>query len=499
MSTNANAYTSFYTQNPSSNSNSRSFSRPTSEAQLNFYADLCMRKRQVPADTANMSRQQLANAIEELQKLPDCASEPQVTMLKDLIAQLIEIGDEKAKMPSDKFFHTLSREKASWWIEETRKRQKAFYHIMPPTDAQLDTLSSWFLCPDIPWEQFETKTHKVYDDSRAEYYDAPLPHLETKLYMDDIVLNPADGYCNINARPWRKPTPTEFRDMLKERLTHSLASRYIDMYRGQFLEWRRTRIQPGRIKYIRDLERDLATLRSAPALKQDEETRELYLEDAPFATKGEYTNVAYTPIPEEELLLINEENAQAYIDQLRYERDFAELYKFGEDIVSEEYTDRREFDDALRVDRKTIVFSHWSRGKGLIDRKIEGHATFEAVRYATDMNQWRNKEFTALNDFLHALQAISGTEMDGLREDVSSVFFTYAVSTKDGIVQAEASKQIKKQLRKTIWSQMIEAVRNEAIELRQLGRIAQSSEIAHELYVKMITKPKYAKMLALQL
>mgnify|MGYP003575005404 CR=1 FL=1 len=492
-----NAYTNFYNKNTrATTGGGNGGNRPPSDKQKELYNSLCLRKKRVPANINEMTAEQLGKAIEELLALPEPASPKQIEMLKDMFKELIELGASDVRMPSDKFFNTLTGGRdgsASQWIERTRQKRKSFYSVMQPSEEQLERLVSWYLCPDIPWEQLETKDIET-TDFFGNYMRGKAEPIRTKVEMEDIFI--AEG-----VPAWRKMTADEFREELASKLTYSLASGVLDRYMGKFYEWRRTRIQPGRIKFIRDLEKSLANLRKPKVLKQHADGE--YFEDAPFSVKEEYAPVAYEPMPDEVLLLIDEEHAQTYIEQLASERDARELYSFGENITTYEYYDRIEFEQALQQNPKTIVFSHWSRNKGFIDRQEEGNHTFEEIREATSLNAWRNKEFNALNDFLFSLQAIAGVEMDGLREEVAQVFFNYTVTeqqAKDGgKTVSTAETHIKKQLRKAVWSQMKLAVQSEAIGLMQLGRIVERSEIASELYTKMIQKPRFAKLLVLQM
>lgn len=214
--TNANPlseYASLFPTNPTVSN-----SRPSSPNQHKFYLDLCEQKRRTPVDGYDaMSFNQLSILIDELKEIRP-VSDAQIAAINSCLERLNAVGIS-IDINIDEL--TGGREgTASAYIEKlfelTNKHCPP--EAKPASDKQLEYVSSMYLCPSVNFEDYG---------------------VERWIYLDNGMK--------------RRPTGAEFIADLKTKFDSITISDFINKNRGEFNEWRKTRIRPGQLKHIMTL------------------------------------------------------------------------------------------------------------------------------------------------------------------------------------------------------------------------------------------------------
>ena len=192
--------------------------KPSTPAQHKFYRDLCEQKKRTPQeDLDQLNFNAMSDLIEEI-KAYYPPSEAQLKYIAECITDLKSVGinvdiDYSLLTGGKKGTASATLEKLFALREEHCPKKD-----LPPTDAQLRFACSMYLCPAVAFED--------YGVSRWVYLE--------------------DGFK-------RRPTDEEFVAALKEAFTRSTISEFLNKFRGEFNDWRRTRIRPGQLKYILSL------------------------------------------------------------------------------------------------------------------------------------------------------------------------------------------------------------------------------------------------------
>lgn len=333
-------------------------SAPT-QKQIQYYLDLCQRKKVQPKEIKLFTFETMGKEIEQIRQLPDPASDRQIEKIKQLWQEINDLGGN-LKPLSEEFLNRLTggaEGTASQLIETLMRKRMELNEVAPPSDAQLQVLVEWFLCPDIPFE----------------YYG-----IQKKIFLDSTI-EKADGEV---MKLWRLMTPDEFANEIKSKMTKKQASEFIDRYRAAFYEWRKTRITQQQIRYIRELEQRLANIYTPKqieyAVNEDGEIIEIKRGSSRDAI-GESQTVAYEPLTEMQLAQMSYEEASLFIDQLKSELERKELYQYG-DIYGD-------------------------------DQQV-----LEEKRSAKDRNDAIIKEYTALDNLIYKLEAVVGYENPDLHD-----------------------------------------------------------------------------------
>ena len=183
---------------------------------------------------------------------------------------------------------------AGKFIQMLIELEKEHYDEAKPTDAQLQAIVSYFLCPDVAFEDF---------------------NISRRIEMDTF------------PGAWRRPTPQEFAEQIKEKMSRRDASAFIDKFRGSFYEWQKTRIRPEQIKLIRDLEERFKSpngriLESAVTIGGQTFTYTNQKHETPVAE--------YVVMDELQIRMMSVEDASRFISMLKAELQNKSLYTFGE-------------------------------------------------------------------------------------------------------------------------------------------------------------------------
>jgi hypothetical protein len=258
-----------------------------------------MRKGVAPKNYLDMDYDTLAQEIEEVRNFFP-ASEKQIQMIKDKIANLNDNVNLNIKMPSEAELKQLTggmAGTASAMIDSLMKLEQQYADEFPPSDKQLEFIVNMYLCPDVPFEDFGV-SRKV--------------DLENGL--------------------WRKPTPDEFAEECRKAFRRNTASKFIDDYRGTFHTWRSTRIRPSQKKYIRQLEERMSNL-SSPRAIQFAVTPEgaiIQVQDTNKDNADKYNPTGYKLMDDMYLDMYSTEEASKYIDTLKAELANKSMYRYGE-------------------------------------------------------------------------------------------------------------------------------------------------------------------------
>lgn len=473
-------------------------------AQIERYYSVCMDKRITPKNISAMSQKDASAELQRVFDVPPLATEPQIKTVLALVNELIEMGIERVKPPSDHFLANVRVTQCSDVIRQLKKIKQDNLHLAPPDDAQLDRLVKLQHCMEVPFESIPT-TKEERIESPDEYGVMRLINssiettkcVDRRIYLDEKIVS-ADGSKKYL---WRWMTADEFRAELRKKLNHSEASRILSQYEGLALKEKRTQLSEYQIKLIRQLENRLATLYvPKPVENLVDFTADSvdYTLDEKVADKSQNWNPeSYQPLDEHILKMFTSRQADEYINQLKVEYEQKDLYSAVENAEVVQFTNKNDYESTLRLHRANVLRAYWNSGRGYIEFTSE--QTFESVRKAQTYSQWRQQQFTALNNLLFALQSIGGIDTEEFRNEVSHVFFTYTVKTSSGASQAGASREDVKKLKRKIAKFMITLVKDKCIKVRQLGRICENSEIAEKIFLTIVMKnPTVAKMLYLE-
>lgn len=444
--------------------------------QLELYYQQCARKNEIPKDLDKMSSREQREELDRILAVPTPASESQINMLKTMLQELVDIGIPNVRVPSDTFFKSLDTRSASEWITRTNTLRSSNFDLLPPTETQLERLVEFYLFPDVEWETYNVNI-KVFKDT----YSAWVTEEVTDEFVDfGGFLIPRSRKISgsfIGESNWRHMTKEEFTDELRKKLTHSTASLILNRYRSAYRDYLNTRLSLGQKNQIREEEKRLASLYvpnsqtdvslDVPFSIHDSEGKGIEVQETPFAltsdddfiiqplSRHQWNPVAYVPLPENVLSLFSREEADRYIAQLQYERQWAVV---------------RNVSGANNLDYPD--------------------ATIENARSIEDDVKSKEVEFKALNSFLYDLTAIVGLEfeyndytVDALRHEATQVFFSpNAVKT-----QEELRSEIKHYIR--------HAVRKNAIKFTGLMDLCERSYVANELLDELCEVNDFCKEL----
>lgn len=332
--------------------------RKASTAQINFYADLCIQRSITPKDTSKMSYEDLDMEIKALRNSYP-ASESQKIKIIELIKQLQSVGIN-IKSYDESMLNKLTGGRngtASTLIESLIKLLSENTDKMKPTNKQLETIVSWFYCPDIPFEDYNV-SRKV-----------PVEHLES--YSSDL------PYEEQTAQQlWRKPTPQEFASLIIDKFNKADASQFIDKYRGAFFEWKRSRCTSKQKNFIRELEARFCVTHQLKEITFSIDASGNIQQTVINKPQHEYNPQGYQPLSDEELNMMSVDDASKYIDIINAEFKDKSLYQYNESP----------------------------------DERLE------TTRQAKNKKDAEITEFNNLNDLMYAFEALAGYDDEELHE-----------------------------------------------------------------------------------
>ena len=149
-----------YVDYPTSGTYSGVNEKLASQKQIKYYLDLCENKKVEPRDVSNITSKAISELINEV-KLVIKPSQSQIDML-------VKLSEETEVILTDQLLENLTGGKegtASKLIEQLIERKRKMGNVLPPTDAQVKFLTDMFLCPDIPFEEYEIQKKRQIGDN----------------------------------------------------------------------------------------------------------------------------------------------------------------------------------------------------------------------------------------------------------------------------------------------------------------------------------------------
>ncbi len=329
------------------------------DGQIKYLTDLRIRFGISTDDVLSLSTQQAYEEISELSKRPAPASASQLEKINTIIGELTTAG-MRINISQEKM-STLTGGKdgtASQLITFLLSKRQEAGVTSPASTAQIDTIASWFLCPDIPFENLE---------------------ITKKVSMPDI-----------SPTAWRLMTPEEFVAELTAKLNREQASKFIDDNRASYYQWKKTRITDSQVKYIRQLDERMANIES-----QAEVTFAVDMEgnlvEVSTAKKNTYNPRAHEPLTDIQIGQLSYQEASTLIDQMKSE-------------LSERRSSISTDDSQQTLEDKVHAFS---------ERTGTGIAKTE--------NDARSREYAKLTDLIFKLEAVVGQENPELHDMIQEV------------------------------------------------------------------------------
>jgi hypothetical protein len=192
--------------------------KPSTARQHKFYLDLCEQKRRKPIDNyESLTFNELSVLIDELKELRPI-SDAQLQAINNCLERLAKVG----------IFPDIDIDNLTGGREGTASKTLDYLFKLvnkhcppepqPPSDKQLEYVASMYLCPAVAFEDYG---------------------VERWIYLENGMK--------------RRPTSEEFIDALRKAFDRASISDFINKYRGEFNEWRNTRIRPGQLKHILNL------------------------------------------------------------------------------------------------------------------------------------------------------------------------------------------------------------------------------------------------------
>lgn len=440
-STQGNAQSSYQSQK----GNTARVSAP-SPGQIKFYMDLTTRKRVAPVQMDIQTFESMGKLIEELRLLPDPASPAQLDKIRSLHAEITALYPETKPLIEEKLNALTGGQNgtASATIQRMFEIKSSLSDKAEPSVEQLEKLVSWFFCPDIPFENFSIEKKKYLDKLTTWSTDVDVP-------------------ADLEKRPYRLLTPSEFAEQIKLRMSKRQASAFIDEHRGTYYDWKRTRINANQINYIRTLEGRLSNIYVPKAVIEavdfDGDVFTIPTSSS-HDTRGELQTTGYQGLSEHDLIQMSYEDASTFIDQLKSELADPTIRNIG---------------------------SPYDDSQNLLNDKL---ATFDDVRktgnLAHDETSGRVKEFTILNDLIFKLESVAGYKNDELHENIKE-----SVLDGDGDVSNPS---------RVMFMDFMEQTLDHSTDERLLGSIgrlytmSEDSEVATAI-VKKLANKVLAKML----
>ena len=269
---------------PNEPSKSSNFRKPTL-GQLKYYTDLCKQRNIKPEETASLDYDKVSAMIKEMLKFYP-ASPAQLDLIRDKLANIRKLGYDAKTTEDDLKRLTGGREgTASKFIETLIAKETELEANAPITENQLKTIVSYFFCPDIDFE-----SHNI----------------------------PRRIDIDVEKGLWRKPTPQEFAENIASTFNKKSASEFINQSGSIFYDWKKTRIRPNQLNYIKELEKQLCN---------DSKLREVRVAvdtDGKIVEMDKSANVqvkgtTYVPHTDEQLIQYSIEQASQFINQLKSE------------------------------------------------------------------------------------------------------------------------------------------------------------------------------------
>lgn len=416
--------------------------KPASPQQVKFYLDLCTRKGQQPQQVSNFTAKTIYDENQRLMKLVDVASPNQKQKIRDLHAEINSLGGN-LKPLKEEFLNTLTGGKegtASDLIGKMIKRLNKLNVNTEITDAQLETLTNWFLCPDIPFESLILSVETGEVGGVKQYKD-----VEVNISRVNFLEETFTDTQGVTRNKWTRMTIAQFQEELKAKLTFSLARQLISKHSTDFYEWKKTLITAKQFEMVRTYEKRLMDLHVPQEVVSgydfNEEGELVEVVVRPRTSKDAYYNpVAYTPLDDMELLQMTKEHAKIYMEQLRSElRDRTKPQESAKELASQEL-----------LTEKHSIFNERTR-TGL----AQNEATLQI------------QKFSETQDMIFRIEAVIGYKLDSIHELV-----------QESVIIADGTQR--ETLINELYNAMTASIDWTKPQYEVIGRVASLSQVCAE-------------------
>lgn len=288
--------------------------KAASEGSIKFYLDLCAQKNVTPDSTIGLTAVQIDEKIKAVKSFFP-ASEAQLALIDTKIAGLqtagvaINLGEElKSKLTGGK------NGTASNLINDLIGIETKAGITATPTDSQIQFLVNMYLCPDCGFEEYGVNRR-----------------------------------VQLEGTAWRMPTPDEFANDIKSKMSKSDASKFIDSNRPAFFTWKNSRVKPGQLSYIQQLEARLADTSKVHAKEFSIGANGVISEVTRATDKSkDWSPAGYTPLTEIQLAMFSMDDASQYIDLLK--KDIARKDSTPQEAEISDERGAQTVEEAIRAD-----------------------------------------------------------------------------------------------------------------------------------------------------
>lgn len=323
---------------------------------MRYAEDLYDRFNMDKTPLASMTYQQVKAEVDRLNKITP-ASDAQKQKIRELMDTLAKMG--QPVIHDVYMIDQLTGGKegtASKFIQQLQAEIEKNAHLVPITEGQINTLMSWYLCPDVPFENFGiSRTVKLPE---------------------------------VSPKAWRYMYEDEFRHELATKISKQNASQFIDTFRGTVYTWRNSRISDGQFNRIRQLEQRMASLYVPKETTWALVDGEMQMVQRPI--NKDWNPNAYVPMMDQQLRQMSYDEASVFIDQLQSELE--------------------------QPVRGTLEPSDASSRQQQLQDKHAGFNERTGVGVAHDQVMAQNKELNELIDLIFKLESICATEFWDLHE-----------------------------------------------------------------------------------
>ena len=296
--------------------------QPQSANQVKVYHDICNRRGIPPQNISKLNFEQTSALIQELTtSIP--ASKAQLDSITSRIAELqshginISITDEELKSLTGGTDGTADTK-----IKELIEIKKKYVSEDALTPNQLNHLIKMYLCPDVPFEEYNVP---------RKY---PIDHLES--YSSDM------DYDEQATQLWRRLTPDEFANEIKKKINKQTASEIISKYGPAFFKWSRSRITKKQINRIRQLEDRMSNI-TKPRIYEDIFNPQTGQIEQILVSNNEKLNTNnYTPLEDLDLMQLSVKDASNVIQMLEVELE--------DDTLRTSFVDEGELDKVKKFE-----------------------------------------------------------------------------------------------------------------------------------------------------
>lgn len=257
--------------------------RKPSQSQISLYLKICAKKKVLPKNYKNMSYDELNTEIKSVNYFKN-ATPAQLDLIEKKIKVLIECGSN-IKYLSDMEKEQLSIGDASEMLKFLINEEGKHNAVRKPSDAQLDIITSWLLCPSIPFEQ---------------------ENINTFIPLEEEGLK-------------RRMTLCEFKEELNEKFTYKTASKFIDENKTEFYKWSNSRIkkESKQWNFIRELEQRMANVYMPKEITYALDDNGEMIRISKCST--EWNPEGFTPLSDNDLTMFDSKTAGEYIQMLQAE------------------------------------------------------------------------------------------------------------------------------------------------------------------------------------